>query len=95
MTNSAPKGLKAIPGVGQAVESDLQHLGIYKVDELCGQDAEDLYRRLQELQGPGVDRCMLYVFRCAVYYAEGGRDPELPKWWNWKEQTTGEREIPW
>jgi hypothetical protein len=28
---------------------------------------------------------VLYVFRCAVYYA-GHRehDPELLKWWNWK-----------
>ncbi|NMB56563.1 pathogenicity locus, partial [Candidatus Beckwithbacteria bacterium] len=31
------------------------------------------------------DRCLLYVFRCAVYYAKGGRDPEKLKWWNWKD----------
>jgi hypothetical protein len=34
-----------------------------------------------------VDRCLLYVFRCAVYFAEHTRhDPELLKWWNWKDR---------
>ncbi|WP_334292712.1 helix-hairpin-helix domain-containing protein [Parasporobacterium paucivorans] len=29
---------------------------------------------------------MLYVFRCAVYYAnEEAHDPEKLKWWNWKD----------
>jgi hypothetical protein len=33
-----------------------------------------------------VDRCVLYVFRCAVYFAsEAEHDPELLKWWNWKD----------
>jgi len=27
---------------------------------------------------------LLYVFRCAVYFADGGRSPEELKWWNWK-----------
>lgn len=35
-----------------------------------------------ERQSVQVDRCMLYVFRCAVYYEH---DPELLKWWNWKD----------
>lgn len=93
MSNLTSKGLRAIPGVGRAVQSDLQHLGIREIDDLRGRDAEDLYRQLQELQGSGIDRCMLYVFRCAVYYAEGGRDPELVKWWNWKERPTGKSRI--
>ena len=45
-----------------------------------------LYERLCELQGCHVDRCMLYVLRCAVYFASGERhDPELLKWWHWKD----------
>jgi len=28
---------------------------------------------------------LLYVFRCAVYFAENKNpDPEKLKWWNWK-----------
>jgi hypothetical protein len=38
--------------------------------------------------GQHVDRCVLYVFRCAVYFAsESKHDPELLKWWNWKDGT--------
>lgn len=33
------------------------------------------------------DRCVLYVFRCAVYYAEQEQhDPEKLKWWYWKDK---------
>jgi hypothetical protein len=33
-----------------------------------------------------VDRCVLYVFRAAVHFAGStGGDPELAKWWNWKD----------
>jgi SAM-dependent methyltransferase len=35
------------------------------------------------------DRCLLYSFRCAVYYAqteEELREPEKLKWWNWKDK---------
>ncbi|MEJ2052157.1 MAG: helix-hairpin-helix domain-containing protein, partial [Calditrichota bacterium] len=36
--------------------------------------------------GYKVDRCMLYVFRTAVYYVSNtGHDPEKLKWWNWKD----------
>jgi len=34
------------------------------------------------------DRCLLYVFRCAVYYASTSPelyDIEKLKWWNWKD----------
>ena len=41
-------------------------------------DPQALYDRLCEQAGTHVDRCMLYVFRCAVYYAsEFPRDPRL------------------
>ena len=56
-------------------------------------DPEQLYQRLCVLQGEPVDRCVLYVFRCAVYYAtEERHDPELLLWWSWKNRTgLGER----
>jgi hypothetical protein len=38
-----------------------------------------------EKAGPQ-DRCLLYVFRCAVYYAStAAPEPELLKWWSWKD----------
>ena len=44
-----------------------------------------MYEALCEKRGHQ-DRCLLYVFRCAVYFAERKRhDPELLKWWNWKD----------
>jgi hypothetical protein len=33
------------------------------------------------------DPCVLYAFRCAVYYARTPRPrTELLKWWNWKDR---------
>jgi Pathogenicity locus len=77
--------LLEIPGVGRATESDLRALGIDSVERLAGADPEQLFSRLAVHQGGYTDRCNLYVYRCAVYYAEGGRDPELLQWWRWKD----------
>lgn len=66
----------------------LKDLGFFCPVELRGQDPERMYKDLCELRGETIDRCVLYVFRCAVYSASFDRtDPELLKWWNWKDQT--------
>ncbi|MCC6198656.1 pathogenicity locus [Candidatus Nomurabacteria bacterium] len=80
-----PTLLTTIPGVGKSVSRDLQDIGIRRVADLKGKNPERLYCRSNEHAGAVQDRCLLYVFRCAVYYAEGGRDSEKLKWWNWKE----------
>ncbi len=77
--------LRKIPGVGTETESDLHALGIREVEALVGLDPEELFARLTLHQGGYTDRCNLYLYRCAVYYAEGGRDVELLRWWNWKD----------
>jgi hypothetical protein len=78
--------LRRIPGVGVSIAQDFRNLGIERIDDLRGQDPQALYDRLCEFQGTHVDRCMLYVMRCAVYYAsEFPHDPELLKWWSWKD----------
>lgn len=83
--SSALKELRKIPGVGKSIAEDLWSLDIRSVADLQGRDPEALYHQLCALQGAQIDRCMLYVFRCAVYYASNTRhDPELLKWWNWK-----------
>ncbi len=85
---SAMRDLRRIPGVGPSIADDLWRLGVRRVDELRGADPEALYGRFCALAGGTVDRCLLYVFRCAVYFAETpepARDPEKLKWWSWKD----------
>lgn len=83
---SALKELQQIPGVGKSIAEDLYQLGIRKVADLKGRDPEQLYRKRCAQQGVQIDRCLLYVFRCAVYFAsEKNQDPELLKWWSWKD----------
>ena len=83
---SAIANLSRIPGVGPSIAADLCLLGIREVAELRGRNAEFLYTELCRKVGGRVDRCVLYVFRCAVYFAsESKPDPELLKWWNWKD----------
>ena len=78
--------LTTIPGVGPSIAADLRRVGIQEVAELRGKNPETLYAELCRSQGKHVDRCVLYVFRCAVYFASESRhDPELLKWWNWKD----------
>lgn len=78
--------LESIPGVGPRLSRDLKDLGFSKVSDLRDSDPEEMYEALCTLRGTKIDRCVLYVFRCAAYYA-GHRqhDPELLKWWNWKD----------
>jgi hypothetical protein len=83
---AALRDFRRIPGVGRTIAEDLWSLGFRSTAELRGGDPEALYERLCELQGVRVDRCMLYVLRCAVYFASSERhDPELLEWWSWKD----------
>ena len=78
--------LTQVPGVGPSIASDLCRLGVREVAELRGRNPDALYSELCRQTGRPVDRCVLYVFRCAVYFAsEPKPDPEMLKWWNWKD----------
>ena len=78
--------LEQIHGVGKSIAEDLRHLGITSARQLQGKDPEKLYKRLCTFKASPVDRCMLYVLRCAIYYAStADPDPNLLKWWNWKD----------
>ncbi len=78
--------LTIIPGVGKSIAKDLEKIGIKSIEDLKGRDPEKLYILSNKQVGKTQDRCLLYVFRCGVYYAESGRDPEKLKWWKWKEK---------
>lgn len=79
--------LRTIPGVGPAMERDLLALGYDSVASLRGQDPEEMYRRSCAIQGCRLDRCVLYVYRCAVYCAETEQpEPEKCRWWYWKDE---------
>jgi hypothetical protein len=83
---SVLRELRRIPGVGKSIAVDLWNFGLRSVADLRGKDPERLYARLEELAGRHVDRCMLYVLRCAVYFAETAEpDPERLRWWAWKD----------
>lgn len=77
--------LQTVPGVGKSIAEDLRNIGILTVADLKGKDPEKLYDLSNRFVGKAQDRCLLYVFRCAVYFAENKNpDPEKLKWWNWK-----------
>ena len=85
MKQSSLKDLEQIPGVGKSIAQDMRNIGIRSVGQLKGRDPEKLYQKLCDVKASPVDKCMLYVLRCAVYYASNTEhDPELLKWWNWK-----------
>lgn len=90
MKQSLPDPLRELPGVGPKLADKLRSLGCERPGDLVGQAPEDLYQRLMEQEGGHVDRCVLYVFRCAVHFADQavqGRTPSpgMLKWWNWKD----------
>jgi len=83
------KELKIIPGVGKSIAMDLVKIGIRKVSDLKGKNPERLYERSNRMAGMIQDRCLLYVFRCAVYYASTPakrHDADKLLWWNWKDK---------
>lgn len=87
-----PDNLQSIPGVGPSIASDLRRLGIRRPADLAGRDPQELYDELESAAGHHQDRCVLYVFRAAVHHAGGADgDPELAKWWNWKDGGLAER----
>lgn len=79
--------LQSIPGVGPSIARDLRDLGIRRVEDLRNRVPEEMYEALCGLRKMKQDRCVLYVFRCAIYYAANTvHDPERLKWWNWTDE---------
>lgn len=76
-----------IPGVGKNTKEDLINIGITCIEDLKGKDPEELYKKDCKRKKYQEDRCQLYVFRLAVYYAENDSwEEEKLKWWYWKDK---------
>ncbi len=78
--------LLTIPNIGKRMKESLLNIGITCVEDLKGKNPEDLYHQDCKVKGFQEDRCALYVFRMAVYYAENENpEEEKLKWWYWKD----------
>lgn len=85
--------LSIIPGIGKNTKEDLQNIGITSVEDLVGKNPYELYLKDCEYKGYTEDKCQLYVFRLAVYYADAEvKDDDKLKWWYWKDKTYNETE---
>lgn len=83
----ALKELQQISGIGPSLALDLYDLGLRRIADLKFQDPQRLYDRLNALRGVRQDPCVLYTFRCAVYFAtEPKPDPSRLNWWTWKDE---------
>ena len=80
------ESLQSIPGVGPRMSVLFNDVGVHKVSDLKGRNPVRLYQELIKTKGKHIDRCVLYVIRCAVYYAnKKNHNPSMLKWWNWKD----------
>ena len=86
--------LRLIPGIGPSMAQDLHELGVHAVGDLASRDPERMYAELSRLRGEPMDRCVLYVFRCAVHFATTTEPrPDDLKWWNWTDDKLAARKL--
>ena len=82
------RAFRTIPGVGKSIAQDLWDLGFRSLHELKNKNPEKMYSDFEKLNGQHVDRCLLYVFRCAVYFVSNTRhENKKLLWWNWKDRS--------
>lgn len=83
--------LQKIPSIGKACALDLWNIGIRKQSDLKDKNPLELYLRLNEITEQTHDICMLYTFRCAVYFAsEKTHEAQKLNWWYWKDKKYNE-----
>ena len=80
--------LMTIPGIGPMFVKDFARIDVYSMSDLIGRDPDQLYLELQKVNATvnhKTSKNYLYVFRMAVYYANGGRNQSMLKWNAWKD----------
>lgn len=81
-----PDDLRIIHGVGVRIASKLHAIGIKTIADLMDKNPETIYELSNLHEGEIQDRCLLYVFREAVYFARTPHpDPKKLQWWYWKD----------
>jgi len=84
--------LLTIPNIGEKTKDSLVNIGITCVEDLRGKKAEDLYLKDCIQKKVKVDKCQLYLFRMAIYYAEHRTwEEDKLKWWYWKDHEYPEK----
>lgn len=85
------KELQKIPSIGKACALDLWNIGIRNLSDLKDKNPFELYLQLNAITGQTHDICMLYTFRCAVYFAsEKTHETQKLNWWYWKDKNYNE-----
>lgn len=78
---------RVIPGVGKSIAQDFIDMGFTSRSQLAGKNPEKLYADFCRMRGMHIDRCMLYVFRCALYFVSTPlHETEKLNWWYWKDK---------
>jgi pathogenicity locus Cdd1 protein len=85
------KEFQKIPGVGKACSLDFWNIDLRSIEDLSEKNPAVLYDKLNTITGAKHDICMLYTFRCAVYFAsEEKHDIKKLNWWYWKDKMYNE-----
>ena len=71
-----------IPGVGSKIAKYIEEVGVKNFTQLAKANPEEMYTKLCAMRGEKIDRCLLYVFRCAVAFAQ---KPHTKQWWEFKD----------
>jgi hypothetical protein len=70
--------LRKIPNVGPRIAADLIKLGILRLEDAAGRNADEMYAALCAADGVRHDPCLHDVFAAVVAHANG--EPARP-WW--------------
>ena len=85
------KQFQSLPSIGKAGSLDLWNMGFRSIDELKGKNPMELYEKLCYITKLKHDICVLYSFRCMVYFVnEKEHEKEKLNWWYWKDKTYNE-----
>jgi nucleotidyltransferase/DNA polymerase involved in DNA repair len=78
MPRTSVMQLSQLRNIGKAMLMDFDVLGITSVAQLAGQDADELYTRINILTGARHDPCVHDTYAAAIHQAKTG---EALNWW--------------